>query len=97
MSAWICRHSTARPPIRLFHLVFESHSGRAFVPIPKRSASPRVTPTPQSWIGLKALDPDRPIREADISARFVAYGLIFPKSFEAVGRRCGFAMFSGSP
>jgi len=31
---------TARPPERLFHLVFESHAGRASVPIPKRSTSP---------------------------------------------------------
>ena len=30
---------TARPRLRLFHLVFESH-GRALVPIPKRSTSP---------------------------------------------------------
>jgi hypothetical protein len=30
----------ARPPIRLFRLVLESHGGRALVPIPKRSASP---------------------------------------------------------
>jgi hypothetical protein len=27
----------------LFHLVLESHDGRAFVPSPKRSASPQVT------------------------------------------------------
>jgi 2,4-dienoyl-CoA reductase-like NADH-dependent reductase (Old Yellow Enzyme family) len=31
---------TARPPLRLLHLVFESHDGRALVPIPKRSTSP---------------------------------------------------------
>jgi predicted 3-demethylubiquinone-9 3-methyltransferase (glyoxalase superfamily) len=31
---------TARPPKRSFHLVFESHDGRALVPIPKRSTSP---------------------------------------------------------
>ena len=31
---------TARPSKRLFHLVFESHDGRALVPIPKRSTSP---------------------------------------------------------
>jgi len=34
----------------LFRLVFESHDGRALVPIPKRSTSPRVTSTPQQWI-----------------------------------------------
>jgi hypothetical protein len=52
----------------LFHLVFESHSGRALVPSPK--ASPRATSTLQWWIGLKALDPERPIREADINSLF---------------------------
>jgi len=31
---------TARPRLRLFYLVLESHDGRALVPIPKRSASP---------------------------------------------------------
>ena len=66
MSAWTYRRLMARPPERLFHLVFESHSGRALVPSPKRSASPRATSTLQWRIGLKALDPERPIREADI-------------------------------
>ena len=41
---------TARPSQRSFHLVLESHDGRALAPIPKRSTSPRVTSTPQSWI-----------------------------------------------
>jgi hypothetical protein len=31
---------TARPLHRLLLLILESHNGRAFVPIPKRSASP---------------------------------------------------------
>jgi hypothetical protein len=66
MSAWTYRRLTARPPERLFHLVFESYGGRALVPSPKRSASPRATSTLQWRIGLKALDPERPIREADI-------------------------------
>jgi hypothetical protein len=66
MSAWTYRRLTARPPERLFHLVFESYGGSALVPSPKRSASPRVTSTLQWSIGLKALDPERPIREADI-------------------------------
>ena len=66
MSAWTYHSLMARPPERLFHLVFESHSGRALVPSPKRSASPRATSTLQWRIGLKALDPQRPIREADI-------------------------------
>ena len=40
-----------------------SHDGRALVPIPKRSTSPRATSTLQWWI-VEALDPIRPIREA---------------------------------
>jgi len=46
---------TARPTQRLFHLVFEPHDGRALVPIPKRSASPRATSTMQWWIVWKRL------------------------------------------
>ena len=38
--AWTCRPLTARPLGRLFRLVFDSHDGRALVPIPKRSTSP---------------------------------------------------------
>jgi hypothetical protein len=34
----------------LFHLVLESHDGRALVPIPKRSTSPRATSTLWWWI-----------------------------------------------
>src|SRR5258706_1078504 len=40
MSACFCRRLTATPPERLFRLVFESHTGSALVPIPKRSTSP---------------------------------------------------------
>src|ERR1700740_1322206 len=57
---------TARSTQRLFHLVFESHTGRALVPSPKRSASPRATSTHCNVDSLKVLDPERPIREADI-------------------------------
>jgi hypothetical protein len=35
---------------RLFHLVLESHGGRAYAPIPERSMRPRVTPMPRRWI-----------------------------------------------
>jgi hypothetical protein len=37
---------TGKPRKRLFHLVLESHGGRAYVPIPERSTSPRVIPVP---------------------------------------------------
>jgi len=48
---------TARPPERSFHLVVESHDGRAYVPIPERSTSPRVTLTPLPWTVWKRLTP----------------------------------------
>jgi len=59
----------------LFRLVLESHDGRAPVPIPKRSTSTGVVDS------LKALDPERPIREATDErrawiGRFVPIGAI---------------------
>jgi hypothetical protein len=39
MSAWTYR-LMVRPPLRLLHLVLESHDGKALVPIPERSTSP---------------------------------------------------------
>jgi hypothetical protein len=60
---------TARSPQRLFHLVFGPHDGTAYVPIPERSTSPRVMLRPTVVDSLKALDPNRPIREADITMR----------------------------
>jgi hypothetical protein len=51
---------------RWLHLVFESHDGRALVPIPKRSTSPRGDIDTVAMDSLKALDLERPIREADI-------------------------------
>ena len=70
MSAWTCRPLPARPRKRLFHLVLESHDGRAYVPISERSTSPRVTSHTVRVDSLKALDPKRPIREADIGRRY---------------------------
>ena len=57
---------TARSPQRLFHLVFGPHDGTAYVPIPERSTSPRVMLRAAVVDSLKVLDPNRPIREADI-------------------------------
>jgi hypothetical protein len=37
------------------------------VPSPKRSASPRATSTHCNVDSLKVLDPERPIREADVN------------------------------
>jgi hypothetical protein len=47
----------------LFHLVLGSHDGRALVPIPKRSAYPASDLDVVVVDSLKALDPNRPIRE----------------------------------
>ena len=69
MSAWTCRQLPARSPERSFHLVFESHDGRAYAPIPERSTSPRVTSDTANLDSLNALDPNRPIREADMFER----------------------------
>ena len=52
--------------MRSLHLVFESHDGRALVPIPKRSTSPRGDIATLVVDSLKALDLERPIREADM-------------------------------
>jgi hypothetical protein len=83
MSAWTCHPLMARPSQRSLHLVLGSHDGRALVPIPKRSASPRVTSTSELVDSLKALDPNRPIREADIT-ELTLWGLIGG----GVGRPC---------
>ncbi len=71
MSAWPAARLTARPTQRSFRLVLESHDGRALVPIPERSTSPRATSTLEVVDSLKALDPNRPIREADIGAQLM--------------------------
>ena len=42
------------------------------MPIPKRSASPRATSTLEVVDSLKALDPDRPIREEGSQAHLTA-------------------------
>jgi hypothetical protein len=58
---------TARPPNRLFRLVLESHDGRA----PGADSEEKHEPVSDIYTGvvdsLKALDPEWPIREADIS------------------------------
>jgi hypothetical protein len=50
----------------LFHLVLESHDGRAPGADSVEKHEP-VSDIDTEWVdGLKALDPERPIREADI-------------------------------
>jgi len=58
MSAWTCRQLSERSPKRSFHLVFESHDGTAYVPIPERSTSLRVTSTPPVVDSQKRLTPN---------------------------------------
>jgi hypothetical protein len=65
MSAWTCRQS-ARPPIRLFHLVFESHDGRALCVDSVEKHEPASDVDTAVVDSLKALDANRPIREADL-------------------------------
>jgi hypothetical protein len=58
---------TARPPQRLFHLVLGSHDGRALSADSEEKREPVGDINTVSWVdSLKTLDPERPIREADI-------------------------------
>jgi len=55
---------TARPPIRLFHLVFETKwKGLGAESGEKREPAGNIDIA--VVVSLKVLDPDRPIREAD--------------------------------
>ena len=67
MSAWTYRRSTARPPLRLFHHVFEPPDGRAFFADSEEKREPVSDIDTAVVQSLKALDPKRPIREADIT------------------------------
>jgi hypothetical protein len=49
----------------LFHLVFESHDGRALADSEEKH-EPASDVDTELVDSLKALDPERPIREADI-------------------------------
>ena len=60
---------TARPPNRSFHLVFESHDGPACRAESVEKHEPASDIAIAAADGLKALDPSRPIREADIGFR----------------------------
>ena len=52
----------------MFHLVLESHDGRAFVPSSEEKREPVSDIDIAVVDSLKVLDPNRPIREADKSA-----------------------------
>jgi len=69
MSAWTCRQVTARLTQRLFRLVLESHTGRAFCAESEEKHEPVSDIDTVLVDSLKALDLNRPIREADIAPR----------------------------
>ena len=50
----------------MFHLVLESHTGRALAPESEEKQGPVSDIDTAVVNGLKALDPKRPIREATI-------------------------------
>ena len=66
MSAWFCRRLTARPPERLFRLVFESHDWKGLGADSEEKHEPVSDIDTAVVDSLKVLDPKRPIREADI-------------------------------
>ena len=57
---------TARPPKRLFRLVFESHDGRALGADSEEKHEPVSDIDTAVADSLKVLDLKRPIREADV-------------------------------
>jgi hypothetical protein len=68
----------------LFHLVFESHDGTAFGADSEEKHEPASDVDTVVVDSLKALDPKRPIREAEVrvleSASTGRSGLIMPPS-----------------
>src|SRR6266487_5868387 len=82
MSAWTL---TARPPDRLFHLVLESHDGRAPGADSEEKHEPVSDIDTVVVDSLKALDPEWPIREADVHPRS-CYVAFVPKAEVAVIR-----------
>ena len=64
---------TARPPDRLFRLVLESHDGRAPGADSEEKHEPVSDIDTVVVDSLKALDPEWPIREADLPQRCEAF------------------------
>ena len=73
-------HLTVRPTQRLFPSFSNPILEGPLRRVPKRSTSPQATSTLEWWDSLKALDPNRPIREADmpnsIFKKFVVRGML---------------------
>src|SRR6516164_7813159 len=78
MSAWTCRQLSERSPKRSFHLVFESHDGTAYVPIPERSTSLRATSTPPVVDSQKRLTPNGRLEKRTYAPRT---GAVVPVSW----------------
>ncbi len=57
---------TGRPSKRLFHLVLESHDGRALGADSEEKHEPVSDIDTAAVDSLKVLDPKRPIREAEV-------------------------------
>jgi hypothetical protein len=68
----------ARPPQRSFHLIFESHDGRALSADSEEKREPASSTYTATVDSLKALDPNRPIREADMKQRHADRTLSLP-------------------
>jgi len=82
MSAWTCRQLSERSPKRSFHLVFESHDGTAYVPIPERSTSLRVTSTPPVVDSQKRLTPNGRLEKRTWISRTVMSAKCQKRTFE---------------
>ena len=72
MSTWTYRSSDGRPPERLFRLVLETHDGRAPGADSEEKHEPVSDIDTVVMDSLKALDPEWPIREADIARAFMS-------------------------
>jgi hypothetical protein len=74
MSAWFCRRLTARPPERLFRLVFRIPYWKGLGADSEEKHEPVRDIDTVVVDSLKALDPKWPIREADIQRRLLRAG-----------------------
>ena len=72
MSAWTYRSSDGKAARKMFHLVLESHDGRAPGADSEEKHEPVSDIDTVVVDSLKALDPEWPIREADMAGRFMS-------------------------
>ncbi len=74
----------ARPPERLFRLVFEPHDGRALSADSEEKREPARDIETATVESLKVLDTQWPIREADIRVRNFGRSCITKRSYTVV-------------